>query len=152
MSLSIGWIRKEYFLVHLSAFLQLFSLIREVRKNSSITSMSPLSKRRSIVRLCFRSKQKSMKSPTCSVLIRLPQGTPLLWRGWGRSQYPILIRFPQGTPLLRRGWGRSQYLILIRFPRGTPLLRRGWGRSLHPLSLSFLPTLFSFYSEELEQS
>ena len=36
-------------------------------------------------------------------------GTPLLWRGWGRSPFIIILRHLFGTPLLWRGWWGTFY-------------------------------------------
>ena len=47
---------------------------------------------------------QSTNTPT-----RLPQGTPLLWRGWGRPPHHPSTQLPQGTPLLWRGRGRSPH-------------------------------------------
>ncbi|WP_222704485.1 hypothetical protein, partial [Hoylesella oralis] len=53
--------------------------------------------------------------------IRLPQDTPLLWRGWGRPSYRPITCPPQGTPLLWRGRGRSPHHPSTCPPQGTPL-------------------------------
>ena len=42
-----------------------------------------------MVKLRPHSKQKGAKTPACSIFTHLPRGTPLLWRGWGRFQYPL---------------------------------------------------------------
>ena len=80
------------------------------------------------------SHRKYLTRQGSNTSIRLPKGTPLLWRGRGRLSSSSSFRLPQSTPLLWRGWGRLSSPSSFRFPRGTPLLWRGWGRFQYPLS------------------
>ena len=72
-------------------------------------SLSPFKKGRSALILQLSSNRKDRKRAPLPTFTRLPRGTPLLWRGWGRLSSPSSFRFPRGTPLLWRGWGRFQY-------------------------------------------